>query len=136
MVHGGRRPLSCRPGQHHRQCSPCARKLHVKPGQGRFVRGPAAGFDFTAITHVGWWLVVKGQSGPGDRRAASQVAIDLVNRQELFSADRVPEGLRPGGGAASSIVAGMPCDDRGGGTRLADLPENQKPTTAWLIGLR
>jgi hypothetical protein len=55
----------------------------------------------------------------------------------LFNADRVPEGLRPWEGAAPSIVAGMPYD-RGpiAATRLASLPENQKPTTAWLIGLR
>ena len=42
------------------------------------------------------------------RRAAAQVVVDLVNHRDLFTTDRVPENLRPWGGAAPSAVAEMP----------------------------
>ncbi|MFE2729317.1 site-specific integrase [Kitasatospora sp. NPDC059327] len=51
---------------------------------------------------------VVGENSPGTRRAAAQVAVDLVNYSELFSADRVPADLRPWGGATASAVAEMP----------------------------
>jgi integrase len=52
---------------------------------------------------------VVGERSPATRRAAAQTVVDLVNHRELFSADRVPEDLRPWGGAAPSVVAEMPC---------------------------
>ena len=52
---------------------------------------------------------VAGERSPATRRAAAQTVVDLVNHRELFSLDRVPEGLRPWGGAAPSAVAEMPC---------------------------
>ncbi|GAA3588750.1 integrase [Amycolatopsis ultiminotia] len=52
---------------------------------------------------------VVGERSPGTRRAAAQSVVDLVNHRELFSVDRVPEDLRPWGGAAPSVVAEMPC---------------------------
>jgi integrase len=51
---------------------------------------------------------VVGERSPATRRAAAQVVVDLVNHRELFSSDRVPEGLRPWGGVAPSAVAEMP----------------------------
>jgi hypothetical protein len=51
---------------------------------------------------------VVGERSPATRRAAAQVVVDLVNHRELFSSDRVREGLRPWGGAAPSTVAEMP----------------------------
>ncbi|MGH8921502.1 MAG: site-specific integrase, partial [Actinomycetes bacterium] len=51
--------------------------------------------------------VVVGERSPATRRSAVQVVVDLVNHRELFSTDRVPEGLRPWGGAAPSAVAEM-----------------------------
>jgi hypothetical protein len=50
-----------------------------------------------------------GERSPATRRAAAQTIVDLVNHRELFSLDRVPEDLRPWGGAAPSVVAEMPC---------------------------
>jgi hypothetical protein len=52
---------------------------------------------------------VVGERSPATRRAAAQTVVDLVNHRELFSLDRVPEHLRPWGGAAPSVVAEMPC---------------------------
>lgn len=52
---------------------------------------------------------VVGERSPATRRAAAQVVVDLVNHRELFSSDRVSEGLRPWGGVAPSAVAEMPC---------------------------
>ncbi|MGH3793215.1 MAG: hypothetical protein ACRDQ9_20905, partial [Pseudonocardiaceae bacterium] len=52
---------------------------------------------------------VVGERSPATRRAAAQTVVDLVNHRELFSLDRVPEDLRPWGGAAPSVVAEMPC---------------------------
>lgn len=51
---------------------------------------------------------VVGERSPATRRAAAQTVVDLVNHRELFSLDRVPEDLRPWGGAAPSAVAEMP----------------------------
>ncbi|MHA6780690.1 hypothetical protein ACVGOW_06790 [Pseudonocardia saturnea] len=53
--------------------------------------------------------VVVGERSPATRRAAAQVVVDLVNHRELFTADRVRDGLRPWGGAAPSAIAEMPC---------------------------
>jgi hypothetical protein len=50
---------------------------------------------------------VVGERSPATRRAAAQTVVDLVNHRELFSVDRVPEDLRPWGGAAPSVVAEM-----------------------------
>ena len=50
---------------------------------------------------------VIGDHSPATRRAAAQVVIDLLNYQELFTADRLPGGLRPWGGASASAVAEM-----------------------------
>jgi hypothetical protein len=52
---------------------------------------------------------VVGERSPATRRAAAQTVVDLVNHRELFSLDRVPEDLRPWGGAAPSVIAEMPC---------------------------
>ncbi|MBL3802970.1 site-specific integrase [Streptomyces sp. BRB081] len=52
---------------------------------------------------------VVGEQSPGTRRRAAQVAVDLVNYRELFTADRVPADLRPWGGATASAIAEMPC---------------------------
>jgi hypothetical protein len=52
---------------------------------------------------------VVGERSPATRRAAAQVVVDLVNHRDLFSSDRVPEGLRPWGGVAPSTVAEVPC---------------------------
>ena len=51
---------------------------------------------------------VVGEQSPSVRRAAAQVVVDLVNYRELFTATRVPAGLRPWGGASASAVAEMP----------------------------
>ena len=51
---------------------------------------------------------VIGDRSPAIRRAAAQVAIDLLNYRELFTADRPRQDLRPWGGASSSAVAEMP----------------------------
>jgi hypothetical protein len=51
---------------------------------------------------------VIGERGPATRRAAAQAVVDLVNHREPFTTDRVPERLRPWGGAAPSTVAEMP----------------------------
>ena len=50
--------------------------------------------------------VVVGERGSGTRRLAALIVTDLVNYRELFTADRVPAGLRPWAGAAPSAVAG------------------------------
>ena len=55
---------------------------------------------------------VAGERSPATRRAAAQVVADLVTHRELFTADRVPEDLRPWGGAAPSVIAEMPCGAR------------------------
>ncbi|HEX9354060.1 MAG TPA: hypothetical protein VF933_09630 [Streptosporangiaceae bacterium] len=51
--------------------------------------------------------IVAGERSPAIRRRAAQVAIDLVNYRELFSADRVSPGLRPWAGASATAVAEM-----------------------------
>ncbi len=51
---------------------------------------------------------VVGEQSPSVRRAAAQIVVDLVNYRELFTATRVPAGLRPWGGASASAVAEMP----------------------------
>ena len=51
---------------------------------------------------------VIGERSPATRRAAAQAVLDLVNYRELFTADRVDEGLRPWAGASPSAIAGMP----------------------------
>jgi hypothetical protein len=61
---------------------------------------------------------VVGERSPGIRRAAAQTVVDLVNHRELFSVDRVPEDLRPWGGAAPSVVAEMPHDNPENGVPL------------------
>ena len=48
-----------------------------------------------------------GDDSPATRRAAAQVVVDLLNYRELFTADRLPAGLRPWGGASASAVAEM-----------------------------
>jgi len=50
---------------------------------------------------------VIGDHSPATRRAAAQVVIDVLNYRELFTADRLPGGLRPWGGASASAVAEM-----------------------------
>ena len=50
---------------------------------------------------------VIGDHSPATRRAAAQVVIDLLNYRELFTADRLPGGLRPWGGASASAIAEM-----------------------------
>jgi hypothetical protein len=52
--------------------------------------------------------IVVGELSPATRRSAAQVAVDLVSYRELFTADRVPAGLRPWGGATASAIAEMP----------------------------
>jgi hypothetical protein len=52
--------------------------------------------------------VVVGERSPGTRRAAAQAVVDLVNHRDLFTIERVPENLRPWGGATPSAVAEMP----------------------------
>jgi integrase len=52
--------------------------------------------------------VVVGERSPATRRAAAQAVVDLVNHRNLFTTDRVPENLRPWGGATPSAVAEMP----------------------------
>ncbi|HXL92205.1 MAG TPA: hypothetical protein VN969_24960 [Streptosporangiaceae bacterium] len=49
-----------------------------------------------------------GDRSPATRRAAAQVAIDLLNYRELFTADRPRPDLRPWGGASATAVAEMP----------------------------
>jgi hypothetical protein len=51
---------------------------------------------------------VAGERSPATRRAAAQVVADLVTHRELFTMDRVSEGLRPWRGSAPSVVAEMP----------------------------
>lgn len=51
---------------------------------------------------------IVGEQSPAIRRAAAQVVVDLVNYRELLTADRVPAGLRPWGGATASAIAEMP----------------------------
>jgi hypothetical protein len=51
---------------------------------------------------------VAGERSPATRRAAAQVVADLVTHRELFTKDRVSEGLRPWRGSAPSVVAEMP----------------------------
>ena len=48
-----------------------------------------------------------GDHSPATRRAAAQVVIDLLSYRELFTADRLPGGLRPWGGASAPAVAEM-----------------------------
>ena len=50
---------------------------------------------------------VIGDHSPATRRAAAQVVIDLLSYRELFTADRLPGGLRPWGGASAPAVAEM-----------------------------
>src|SRR6266567_6260193 len=50
---------------------------------------------------------VIGDHSPATRRAAAQAVVDLLNYRELFTADRLPVGLRPWGGASASAVAEM-----------------------------
>ncbi|HUY46004.1 MAG TPA: hypothetical protein VMV92_09800 [Streptosporangiaceae bacterium] len=52
--------------------------------------------------------VVVGERSPATRRAAAQAVVDLINHRDLFTTDRVPEDLRPWGGATPSAVAEMP----------------------------
>ena len=52
---------------------------------------------------------VAGERSPATRRAAAQAVADLITHRELFTADRVPAGLRPWGGASPSAIAEMPC---------------------------
>ena len=47
------------------------------------------------------------ERGPGVRRRAVQVVVDLVDYRELFSSDQVGPGLRPWAGASPTSVAGM-----------------------------
>jgi hypothetical protein len=47
------------------------------------------------------------ERGPGIRRRAAQVVVDLVDYRELFSSDWVGPGLRPWAGASATSVAGM-----------------------------
>ena len=49
--------------------------------------------------------VVVGELSPATRRVAAQIVIDLLNYRELFTADRIPAGLRPWGGASASAIA-------------------------------
>lgn len=51
---------------------------------------------------------IVGEQSPGVRRAAAQAILDLIDYQQLFTADRVPSDLRPWGGASASAVAEMP----------------------------
>jgi len=51
---------------------------------------------------------VVGEQGPSVRRAAAQIIVDLVNYQDLFTADRVRPDLRPWGGATATAIAEMP----------------------------
>lgn len=48
-----------------------------------------------------------GEQSPAVRRAAAQIVVDLVDYQDLFTADRVRADLRPWGGATASAVAEM-----------------------------
>ena len=50
--------------------------------------------------------VTVGERGSGTRRLAALIVTDLLNYRELFTADRVPAGLRPWAGAAPSAIAG------------------------------
>ena len=52
--------------------------------------------------------IVVGELSPATRRSAAQAAVDLISYRELFTADRVPAGLRPWGGATASAIAEMP----------------------------
>jgi hypothetical protein len=49
--------------------------------------------------------IVVGERGTGTRRLAALIITDLLNYRELFTADRVPAGLRPWGGATPSAIA-------------------------------
>lgn len=51
---------------------------------------------------------VVGEQSPNVRRAAAQMIVDLVDYQDLFTADRVRPDLRPWGGATATAVAEMP----------------------------
>ncbi|MEG8184610.1 site-specific integrase [Nocardia terpenica] len=51
---------------------------------------------------------VVGEQSPNVRRAAAQIIVDLVDYQDLFTADRVRPDLRPWGGATANAVAEMP----------------------------
>ena len=50
---------------------------------------------------------ITGERGPGIRRSAAQVVVDLVNYRDLFSADRVDSVLRPWAGTSATAVAEM-----------------------------
>ncbi len=52
--------------------------------------------------------VVVGELSPATRRNAAQIIVDLLSYGELFTADRLPAGLRPWGGASASAIAEMP----------------------------
>ncbi|KZM75010.1 site-specific integrase [Nocardia terpenica] len=75
-----------------------------------------------------------GEQGPGVRRAAAQVVVDLVNYRELCTGDRVRADLRPWGGATASAVAEMPCG-RGGNTTPPVPDEILQPTLAAALHL-
>jgi hypothetical protein len=47
-----------------------------------------------------------GERGVSTRRLAALIVTDLLNYRELFTADRIPAGLRPWAGAAPSAIAG------------------------------
>lgn len=51
--------------------------------------------------------VVVGERSPATRKEAAQSVVDLVNHRDLFTTDRVPENLRPWGGARPSAIAEM-----------------------------
>ncbi|MEV6675114.1 site-specific integrase [Streptomyces sp. NPDC051162] len=63
---------------------------------------------------------VVGERSPGTRRAAAQVVVDLVNYRDLFTADSVPDTLRPWGGATASAIAEMPSGREQNTTRPVD----------------
>jgi hypothetical protein len=50
--------------------------------------------------------VMAGELSSGTRRLAALIVTDLLNYRDLFTADRVPAGLRPWAGTAPSAVAG------------------------------
>ncbi|WP_432190574.1 site-specific integrase [Streptomyces sp. Tue6028] len=76
---------------------------------------------------------VVGEQGPGTRRTAAQVVIDLVNYRELFTADRVTADLRPWGGATASAIAEMPSGQRENKTQPVDDAVMQPMLTAALF---
>jgi hypothetical protein len=63
---------------------------------------------------------VVGEQGPGVRRDAAQIVVDLVNYRDLFTADRVRADLQPWGGASASAVAEMRSGREGNTTPAVD----------------